>query len=85
MTALIRLGEQAKRLGNDFISQNPGPQYQLMVDQRNALAHRYRSVDWDLVWGSLTIDVPRDSVSHRHVQEASLRTARRLAASRRED
>ena len=73
VAALIRLGEQARRLGKDFITQHRGPKYSRMGKLRDRLAHRYRSIDWDLLWNTVTRDVPQDASAHRQVEERFLR------------
>lgn len=76
VTALIQLGEQSRRLGKDFIAQNRGPKYSRMGRMRDLLAHRYRSIDWELVWKTVTRDVPQDAAAHLQVEERFLRATR---------
>lgn len=80
--ALIRLGEQAKRLGPDFIARNPEPGYSMMTKQRDFLAHNFRRVDWEAIWRTVTVAVPRAATAHDSVQQRFLLRAQRLAVPR---
>lgn len=76
VAALIRLGEQSRRLGKHFIAQNRGPKYSRMGRMRDLLAHSYRSIDWEIIWTTVTRDIPQDATAHRQVEERFLRANR---------
>lgn len=60
--ALIRcleiLGEAAARVTTETRARLPGIPFQKMVSMRNRLIHAYFDVDLDIVWTTVTLDLP---------------------------
>ena len=52
------LGEAASRLSADLRLRLPGIPYAQMVSMRNRLIHAYFDVDLDIVWSTVTEDLP---------------------------
>lgn len=65
--ALIRLGEQAKKLGSDFMERHPAPEYRKMGKARDLLAHKY-DLDRMMVWQMVAIFAPRSEAAHRDIE-----------------
>lgn len=78
LMALVRLGEQAKHLDEAFVVENSAPRYPLMRKQRDFLAHKFRSVDWEMTWRTISRDVPQAAAAHRVVQHRYALKRRRL-------
>jgi uncharacterized protein with HEPN domain len=61
--ALVRLleiiGEAAGRVTKELQAQNPGVPWPQLVGLRNRLIHGCDSVDMDILWQILTVDLPR--------------------------
>lgn len=77
---LIRLGEQARHLGEEFIADNPEPRYKSMGRQRDFLAHNFTRVQWKLIWRTVSDTAPRAARAHLDVEQRFLMRARRRAA-----
>lgn len=60
--ALVRLleviGEAAATIPAEFRSRYPQVPWSDIVGVRNRLIHRYREVDFDVLWGIVTADLP---------------------------
>ncbi|HHT9153819.1 MAG TPA: HepT-like ribonuclease domain-containing protein [Candidatus Hypogeohydataceae bacterium YC40] len=56
---LLILGEAVKRLSEDFREQHPEIPWKTMAGMRDKLIHAYNSVDFEEVWKTLTIDLPK--------------------------
>lgn len=60
--ALVRLleviGEASRGLSEEFRTQHPELPWQKMVGMRNRLIHGYYDVDLDVVWETVTEDLP---------------------------
>ena len=60
--ALVRLmeivGEAAARISADYRTDHPEIPWPLIVGLRNRLIHGYDSVDFDILWAILTVDLP---------------------------
>ena len=60
--ALVRLleiiGEAARGLSKDFRQAHPELPWKKMIGMRDRLAHGYFDVDLDVVWQTVTIDLP---------------------------
>ena len=52
------LGEAASRLSADLRLRLPSIPYAQMVSMRNRLIHAYFDVDLDIVWSTVTEDLP---------------------------
>lgn len=55
---LIVIGEAASRLPLEFRENHPGIEWTDIVGFRNIAVHEYFSVNWDIVWVTVTQDVP---------------------------
>ena len=58
MRNLEIIGEVAARIDNDFKLANPDIAWKEMKDMRNVLIHDYTEVDVQLVWRTITEDIP---------------------------
>lgn len=65
--ALIQWGEQANKLGADFIERNPGPEYRKAVSSRNRLAHSF-DVDPEILWQTVSESARLSAEAHEHVR-----------------
>ncbi|HEX8211486.1 MAG TPA: HepT-like ribonuclease domain-containing protein [Longimicrobium sp.] len=52
------VGEAASRLSEEFRIQHPELPWKAIVAMRNRLVHAYFDVDRDIVWNTVTIDLP---------------------------
>jgi uncharacterized protein with HEPN domain len=59
--ALIHLiqtiGEAARRVSPEFRDRNPGIPWARIVGMRNKVVHDYLSVDYDLIWDVVTVNL----------------------------
>lgn len=53
-----RMGEAIGRLPPELIAAYPAIKFPLAKGMRNRVAHRYDSVDYDILWQALTVDLP---------------------------
>jgi uncharacterized protein with HEPN domain len=59
LTRLIEVvGEAANRVPDDFQAKFPQLPWMQMVGARNRLIHGYDSVDFDILWTIITVDLP---------------------------
>ena len=56
--AIELIGHEAGRLSTEAMKLAPGVEWGRIVAMRNTLAHAYESTNFDLVWETLTIDIP---------------------------
>lgn len=56
---LVIIGEAARHVAPEVRAAAPGIPWQDMRDMRNIVAHGYFGVDLEIVWETLTHDVPR--------------------------
>jgi len=60
--ALVRLleiiGEAARVVSDEFRGANPDIPWAQIVGLRNRLIHGYADVDWDVLWGIVSDDLP---------------------------
>lgn len=61
---IIRLGEAAKNLPSGYIAEHPEVHYRGLIRMRDAVAHRYDTTDWNLVWEAISTLHPRDAEAH---------------------
>lgn len=54
-----RLGEIAKRLPREFKSEHSDVPWREITVTRNVVAHEYERVDHRILWGTLSIELPR--------------------------
>lgn len=57
-TLVIRLGENVARLNPRFCADHPEVPWRVIKDMRNRLAHYYEATDPEVVWSTLTVDLP---------------------------
>ncbi len=61
--AIIRcvevVGEATRRLGPQFEGQHPGVPWRLIAGMRNRLIHGYDGIDLDLLWETISEDIPK--------------------------
>ena len=53
------IGEATRRLGPQFEKQHPGVPWRLITGMRNRLIHGYDGIDLDLLWETVTKDIPQ--------------------------
>ena len=58
MRNLEVIGEAAARISNEFKLNHPIIEWKEMKDMRNVLIHDYSEVDAQLVWQTITEDIP---------------------------
>jgi uncharacterized protein with HEPN domain len=68
---LLVMGEAVKRLSVDFRNRNPDIPWSLIAGMRDHLIHAYDAVDWNEVWNTATIDVPKLLVQIEHLASGS--------------
>lgn len=52
------IGEATKQIPSDFRQSNPDLPWRLMTGMRDRLIHDYGGVDYEIVWQTVTEDVP---------------------------
>jgi uncharacterized protein with HEPN domain len=52
------LGEAASRVGPELRARYPALPWAVMVGMRNRLVHAYFDIDQDVVWNTVTADLP---------------------------
>ena len=62
---LARVGEAAKALSEEFKGTVPDQPWTEIARMRDLLVHRYWEIDWDIVWQSISDDLPalRDALA----------------------
>lgn len=59
LTYLLQtIGESARRVSQDFRLANPQLQWKAIVGMRTKIVHDYLDVDEDIVWDTLTQELP---------------------------
>jgi len=53
------IGEAASRLSRELRSKHPEVDWRQIASMRNFVVHAYFSVDLDIVWETVTVDVPK--------------------------
>jgi uncharacterized protein with HEPN domain len=56
---IAKLGETVSRLPQSFLDQHPGIQWQAIKGMRNRLIHHYQHTNYEIVWDTLSQDIPR--------------------------
>ena len=60
--SLVRLlevaGEACNRVSSSFRENNPQVPWKKMIDMRNRLIHGYIDIDYDIVWDTVSRDLP---------------------------
>ena len=52
------IGEAAKNVPESFRKESPELQWRDMAGMRDRLIHAYFSVDWEIVWNVITVEIP---------------------------
>ena len=55
---LTIIGEAAARLSDEFCAAHAEIPWASIVSQRNRIVHEYFGIDWQLVWKTVTADLP---------------------------
>ena len=55
---IIQIGELVGRLSDEFLEENEQIPWRAIKGMRNLHAHDYERVDLDIVWNTLTEDIP---------------------------
>lgn len=56
---IIKIGENVARLSNETLVANPQVPWSSIKRMRDSLAHHYEATDYDAVWATLNVDLPR--------------------------
>lgn len=56
---LIIIGEAANRFSVEYQQAHPNLPWREMVSMRNRIAHGYDSVDWNIIWETATMRIPK--------------------------
>lgn len=56
--AVEQIGENAKRLSDEFINKHKEIPWHLVRGMRNILTHEYENIDFDEVWDTVINDIP---------------------------
>lgn len=56
---IIKIGENVARLSEEAITANPQVPWSSIERMRDRLAHHYEATDYDAVWDTLVVDLPR--------------------------
>lgn len=56
---IIRIGENVARLSAETVAANPQVPWSSIKRMRDRLAHHYEATDYDAVWDTLDVDLPR--------------------------
>lgn len=56
---IIKIGENVARLSDDTIAANRQIPWSSIKRMRDGLAHHYEATDYDAVWATISIDLPR--------------------------
>jgi uncharacterized protein with HEPN domain len=54
-----RIGESVGRLPDAFVSDFPALRLKAFKGMRNLVAHQYQRVDYEIIWETIAVDVPR--------------------------
>ncbi|HJB62833.1 MAG TPA: DUF86 domain-containing protein [Candidatus Microbacterium pullistercoris] len=56
---IIKIGENVARLTDETIAANPQVPWSSIKRMRDRLAHHYEATDYDAVWATISVDLPR--------------------------
>ncbi|HET8926350.1 MAG TPA: HepT-like ribonuclease domain-containing protein [Microbacterium sp.] len=56
---IIKIGENVARLSDETVVANPQVPWSGIKRMRDRLAHHYEATDYDAVWATINIDLPR--------------------------
>jgi uncharacterized protein with HEPN domain len=54
-----RIGESVARLPDTFVTDFPELRLRAFKGMRNLVAHRYQHVDYEIIWETIAVDLPR--------------------------
>jgi uncharacterized protein with HEPN domain len=52
------IGEAARRLSDEFTASQPDINWRAIIGQRNIIAHEYGQIDYELLYRTVTDDIP---------------------------
>jgi len=52
------IGEAARRLSDEFTASQPEINWRAMIGQRNIIAHEYGQIDYEVLYRTVTDDIP---------------------------
>ena len=55
---LLQIGELARKLSPEFVSEHPEQPWHKMRGMRNVVAHEYGTIDIETVWNTATKSIP---------------------------
>lgn len=55
---IIQIGENVSRLSEEFIEKYDNIPWRSIKDMRNIVTHKYESAEFDVLWYTLTVEVP---------------------------
>ena len=67
-STLMQIGEATKDLPNAFRSAMKDVSWRAMIRTRDKTAHQYDQIDWDIVWVTISRDIPQDHERVRKIQ-----------------
>lgn len=56
---IIKIGENAARLSDDMMRATPEVPWSSIKRMRDRLAHHYEATDYDAVWATIDLELPR--------------------------
>ncbi|BDZ40241.1 HepT-like ribonuclease domain-containing protein [Microbacterium suwonense] len=56
---IIKVGENVARLSEEMIVANPQVPWSSIKRMRDRLAHHYEATDYEAVWATINVDLPR--------------------------
>ncbi|WP_226530997.1 HepT-like ribonuclease domain-containing protein [Microbacterium paraoxydans] len=60
---IIKIGENVARLSDEMIAANPQVPWSSIKRMRDRLAHHYEATDYDAVWATISVELPRVRVA----------------------
>lgn len=60
---IIKIGENVARLGDEMIVAHPQVPWSSIKRMRDRLAHHYEATDYDAVWATISVELPRVRVA----------------------
>lgn len=64
-----RVGEAVSRLPDEFVDQFHELRLKAFKGMRNVVAHRYHDVDYQILWQTVAVDIPRLAVQIHEIVE----------------
>lgn len=60
---IIKIGENVARVSDEMIVANPQVPWSSIKRMRDRLAHHYEATDYDAVWATISVELPRVRVA----------------------